>query len=893
MVIEIAKCPIGFRRMTPDQTAFAQVLPARPIREGCRRFCALAFATVVAFAGIVPMTAIAAGAQEPAGIASTIPTTVVEGVAGGAGVVAARAAAAQQPAPTTAPAVPPTTTGGEKSAPTTIEKPNASGLTTKVTVGAGTRVVWGGPIPVTVSVKAQRLFHGSLRVDAALAEAGWEDSVHADLDIEVAGGATKEFQVELPFGIGRMGSMFLGGFEGALDPTSGVPVPTQAALPAVSVTAAVLTDDGKKADSAVGRGVGSPLGSACVIGDSGPPRGSLPANGVIIKPIQSTLAIARIETDGWSPAVIDGCSQAVISPDVASRLSATWTDGLVHWAEQGNRLVIDGAPADAPANFPAQLKSGGDEQILGVGRVSFSHGLARSGDWERALVPFPTSAELQFDGGASGTTQITLAKLMDFSIPGTKAVVIGILLYIALVGPILFLVLAKLNRQVLAWLLVPLIAVLATVGIVGAAKLSRRDDRSGRVNYVSLGAEHATVHSWIGLPRVGGEEPKVRLKPGARLLDSMDATFGGEMNGGKAGKIGVAVDAAGSDVTASVSENGFAQLETEIVAGALGRLEVSLKREEATGELVGTIRNSTEWDLRKISIVNRGLIADLASLKAGATAPVRIKPQKLMRDQFETDQSGEGSTVLVNREQSMMRSDQDMKRLIEETPFGVMDIASRDEQLSVENVSNVEVWAWTDDAVPSPLSGDVSVSNGPSLIIDRQFVSSIDPLPYSVVSSESGRIGGLGDVIRFDASGDRPDPAKTAILVEGSVGVVPAVWDGEKWVDLVNPKEVPRREPPGGLAEDPAPTKVSGRTVEPSKSTTTIKPADSEEGVFRFPAADWVDPRPVTAWPSNLQYGTLNLWEVPVDGWRDGHLYIRASKLLTWTNPLTLVEVDK
>lgn len=884
--------------MTPDQSAPA----AAHSRERTAPFrtaaCRVAIGAVLASVGLVPALTASAGAQVPTTV--VVPVTAVPATT-------VPPAPAEQPVQTPPPS---DTAAPETTAPpvTAAAKPNEAGLTTKVSVGAGTRVVWGGPIPVRVSITAQRLFHGSLRVDAEVQDQGWTSPVHANLEVEIAGGATKEFRVEMPFILGRMASRMA--FEGGMnvDPMTGELIPGPLTLPTVKITATVFTDDGKKADVQRANGAGSPLGSVCILGNSGPPRGSLPPEGFVAQPDATPLSLLRVETDGWTPQVITGCGQLVVSPEIAARLSKEWTTGLLSWTEQGGRLVIDGEPADSPANFPPAFQAGGAEQIFGIGRVSFSHGLARSGEWSRVLVAQPNSISLQNTGEPDNFSQLVLATLMDFSIPGTKAVVIGVLLYIALVGPILFLVLAKLNKQVWAWWLIPVIALVATAGTVGVSKVSRRDDRAARINLVTLGDQAATVRSWIGIPRVGSSIPEVRLTAGASLLDSAESLFRGPM--AATSKIAFATDPAGTDVEANVSENGFAELKTRMAAKPAGRIQVELTRDPTNGELDGTVKNTTAWDLRDVRIMSDGLDVGLKSLAAGASAPIHFKPAKTMKEQFEDQQMGNLSVLLMSRLFSWDRPGPQAQRLAKETPVALIIAAAADGEAAINAVENVEVWAWTDDKVPSPLASDQEVADGPSMIVDRQHLDSLEPLPYSVVADSTrnnGMIAATDNVIRFDAVSKIPDPERTGILIAANSLTVPAVWDGTKWVDLVNGGGLPRREPPGGLTEETTPsTEVEKAvpleqpaassdpgapfTVPDSTTTTTTAPSNTPNPAA---PAGLIDPRPVTAWPSNLSYGSLNLWIVPINGWRDGHLYIKASNLSTWMNPMPLVEVPK
>ncbi len=104
-----------------------------------------------------------------------------------------------------------------------------------------------------------------------------------------------------------------------------------------------------------------------------------------------------------------------------------------------------------------------------------------------------------------GTISQALGSLPSLNLPGWWLVGALIVAYVALVGPVNYFVLRKINRRALAWLTVPVIVIVSSAGAYGASVLMK--GRSAQANEVSI------IHTIPGWNRAYAEEYTGILTP--------------------------------------------------------------------------------------------------------------------------------------------------------------------------------------------------------------------------------------------------------------------------------------------------------------------------------------------------------------------------------------------
>ena len=218
-----------------------------------------------------------------------------------------------------------------------------------------------------------------------------------------------------------------------------------------------------------------------------------------------------------------------------------------------------------------------------------------------------------------------LGNLPGLNLPSLQLTAGLVLLYVLLVGPVNYLVLGAMRRRALAWITVPLIAVLAATGAYGAGVLTK--GRSVQTNQVAIlhlqpGWDRAYQETYTGVipPSRGDYEARIA---GDRLLISPIATN----NGGFPSSSGssIRVNVATSEVTLSgmtaFSLGGFG---TETMTTA-PRLTARLQL--VNGKFVGTIENHSDLTFTDAVLLAGDNFQTIGALKPGATAAINLVPK--------------------------------------------------------------------------------------------------------------------------------------------------------------------------------------------------------------------------------------------------------------------------
>jgi hypothetical protein len=236
-----------------------------------------------------------------------------------------------------------------------------------------------------------------------------------------------------------------------------------------------------------------------------------------------------------------------------------------------------------------------------------------------------------FGIGGSGSTaersnavSQSLGSLPSLDRPSLLVIGVLVLAYVLFVGPINYFVLRALNRRALAWVTVPLIAILASAGAFGAGLFSK--GRSVQTNQVSIvhlepGWDHAYVESYTGLVTPTRGDYLVNVAGSKGLVEPIFNNGG--LVGSSPGLIRVGVDDNSvmmPNMTAFVLR-GFA---TEGVVDT-PRLVATAKF--ANGKLTGTIRNDTTMAFTDAVVLAGDSYQLLKALAPGASATFEVTPK--------------------------------------------------------------------------------------------------------------------------------------------------------------------------------------------------------------------------------------------------------------------------
>jgi hypothetical protein len=215
-----------------------------------------------------------------------------------------------------------------------------------------------------------------------------------------------------------------------------------------------------------------------------------------------------------------------------------------------------------------------------------------------------------------------LGNLPGLDLPSLQLTGALVLIYVLLVGPVNYLVLGAMRRRALAWVTVPLIALVAAGGAYGAGIFTK--GRSVQTNQIAIvhvepGTDHAYQETYTGIiPPSRGDYQATAA--GERLLISPIATNNGYAYAGS-----VRVNVASNQVTLSgmtaFALGGFA---TEGVTTA-PKLTASVAL--VNGQLKGTVENHSNLTFTDAVLIAGDNFQTIGTLKPGASANLSLAPK--------------------------------------------------------------------------------------------------------------------------------------------------------------------------------------------------------------------------------------------------------------------------
>jgi hypothetical protein len=247
---------------------------------------------------------------------------------------------------------------------------------------------------------------------------------------------------------------------------------------------------------------------------------------------------------------------------------------------------------------------------------------------------FPTASSSQngnFGGpfGASGTSiaersaalNQALSNLPALDLPSLVLIGILVLAYVLLVGPINYLALRALNRRALAWITVPLIAILASAGAFGTGLFTKgRSTQTNQVSVIHLqpGWDRAYQESYTGLLTPTRGDYQVTVS-GQQLLFAPTSSYTGGINSDL-----IRVAGNNSVVLPSMTAYTLRGFATEgLVDAPLLTASASL----SNGKLHGTIRNMSSSTFTDAVVLAGDGFQVLPALAPGASATFDVTPK--------------------------------------------------------------------------------------------------------------------------------------------------------------------------------------------------------------------------------------------------------------------------
>jgi hypothetical protein len=283
-------------------------------------------------------------------------------------------------------------------------------------------------------------------------------------------------------------------------------------------------------------------------------------------------------------------------------------------ASVGDRVVA----AEQPYGTGMVTLLGFDPSVAWIARTDTADVL-----WRR-LLPARVGGGLNFadDNMLVGAVQ----QLPSLALPPISGLILLLVAYVLLIGPINYLVLRRIDKREWAWLTMPLLIAVFAVAAYGFGAALRGSEII--VNEVAIvsgapGATEGTAQIYLGVfsPSRGTFQVQV---PGGALLSSPVSGGGGFGRTATTNQLGVlqGEPARVRDLTVGFGSLRTIRAETAV---AVPLVQANLRLED--GRLKGTVKNASAGRLESPAVVFGGTVAVLADLEPGAEAAVDVPLQ--------------------------------------------------------------------------------------------------------------------------------------------------------------------------------------------------------------------------------------------------------------------------
>ena len=202
--------------------------------------------------------------------------------------------------------------------------------------------------------------------------------------------------------------------------------------------------------------------------------------------------------------------------------------------------------------------------------------------------------------------------------PLTLGVVLGV--YAILVGIVIYLILKKMKKRDLTWVLIPATAVVFTVMIyLLSSKMKIKDVIVNSANIISVDEDgRGQINSYIGIASKNKENIKIEKEEDLKMKYlSDDYYYYGDTNY-DAKTLRVKTTYTNDNSYFTVANNNVAEVNKFEISGkeiVMPKLENTLKIKD--GNLEGTIKNNLDADIKKLVIVSGKTVWDLGQVAKG------------------------------------------------------------------------------------------------------------------------------------------------------------------------------------------------------------------------------------------------------------------------------------
>ncbi|MGH2690300.1 MAG: hypothetical protein ACRDKW_16060 [Actinomycetota bacterium] len=460
----------------------------------------------------------------------------------------------------------------------------AAGDALTVTAGWGGLGFPGQSIPIRARIAAERLLAGRLEVE--LAQRGASTAATFTLPVEVPGGSVKEYVLAVPT-------------------PEWYPLDALVVLRSRSgdvVARELVTVRATQDEELVGLLPGS-LGGA-----------SLPGSA----PLAVDAGVARFflldeALLAQAPHSLEALGTVGMPASGLGDLAPAARDGLLSWVDAGGRLLVDSAPGVPVEGLPAPWQPGATGRAAaGRGTVLATGGAMAAGRWA-ALVE-PTVRGEAAPGSISATQRVSQSLAVDAGVSSRGAgwLTAFLLVYVALAGPVTYLVLRRKRREELAWVVIPVVAVLFATGSYAEGRDLRAAGTAHETVIVSGSgvAGGPTAFSFVGLIAQRTGTVSVGFPEDWRVRISSEG-----FDGTRSGVVEVGLGRATQEARMPLNSG---QMGVAFAAGPVGAGDgLSVTATVREGRLAGTVRNGTPFKVERAAVVVGTRAVEVGTLGAG------------------------------------------------------------------------------------------------------------------------------------------------------------------------------------------------------------------------------------------------------------------------------------
>jgi hypothetical protein len=698
----------------------------------------------------------------------------------------------------------------------------------------------GRPYPVTVTLTADRLVDGVVVVVVP----GVNGPTRLERHVEVSGGSTARFTMLAPPSPRTTDDRVTARLSGADDVTAnagaGVEDEPSQELVGVMPEAAGASNE--------------PLGTVPLVVDVGLAR------------------LVRLDLDllASGPLALEPLDQIVASPPEIDSLDDSARAALTSWVADGGQLVLAGDAGSPPEGLPESWKpQAGGSVRAGLGQVRWP-----GRDWRESLAPSPTRSSAEEELMASDVGGFVDEPLLSrlgrdagVELPAAGRLGVWLIVYVAIIGPGIYVAVRWVRRREAAWAAVPVVALVATGVVFTAGSSLRNAAEVAQVNVFEVGPDAAVASTWSLLPSSRGGDVGVELPAGwtgaaaGDEFSDFGIVFDDQGNpvpqSRGDGDVRMVTDGDRNRVVQDVGPGGYALIEARGPVPELGgALEVEATT-RSNGQIEGVVRNRLDVALHSVAVFagrasavpigtvgpgeEKEFVVDGANMFAWGATP-ELQVWEPSGDGFGggfaeggvvatvTDQVivGQGGAVVLGGGSGGGEPGDGDDGGDDAGPSAVLDAWRQTLQRTGTNyrpTGQVVVAGWTDelDSPASPLRGR-SASTTSAVVAratptpagtrlsDVGTIKSIvrGPIPQEPADTpEAVAAGGIGAVFAFDLPagvGGRPVDVDRLAINPADVFITFDIWTPGGWVPL-NP-------PARGQDEYPLPAgAVVGDTV--------------------------------------------------------------------------------